>query len=159
MEYNQGQLLWGQLAGAGISSTRTEAFGFLAGLTCPGPIHAGIDNAGVVKRAKALLKARRRNAHVRHWALQDDGDVWQAIDQGVQSKGLAAVAVSKVKGHATINEVHQGLVTAAQRDGNNAADTGADKGQRMQDKWRHQVFQAFAVRQKFTRQSAVYIQT
>ena len=99
----------GQIMGPALSSTRTEAFGLLAALAAPGPVHVGIDNYGVVKHAGHLLqpKGRRRRAKRKPWGLQDDGDVWEAVANAVHAKGPRAVQVSKVKGHATRQDVEQ----------------------------------------------------
>ena len=98
-QYGQGTNWSGQNAGPGLSSARAEAMGLLATLVAPRAIHVGIDNASVVRRAQTLLAMRRsgQKRHVKPWGLQDDGDVWQAVESVVLSKGAHAAEVSKVK--------------------------------------------------------------
>ena len=131
------------------SSTRSEAHGLLVGLCTKGPVHTGIDNKAVVDRACCLItlatnlckerddteammrriglafeNARRlRKPETKHWQMQKDGDVWCAIWRSIISKGPKAIKVAKVKGHASNDDVTDGRVTAADKSGNDVADS------------------------------------
>ena len=60
--------------------------------------------------------------------MQADGDLWELAWQAVLERGPDAQKVSKVKGHATQQHIDEGLATAEQKEGNDWADTYADKG-------------------------------
>ena len=57
--------------------------------------------------------------------LQDDGDVWEAIDRMIRKRGPHGTLASKVKGHADDEDVERGISTDVDRAGNNAADEAA----------------------------------
>ena len=57
-----------------------------------------------------------------------NGDLWKFFATSTLSKGPKAVAMSKVKGHATKEMVDEGIVEAEHKEGNDGADGGADKG-------------------------------
>ena len=150
----------GQILDPPLSSTRAEAFGLYATLATLGPVHVGIDNAGVVRRANLLLQApgRQRQHRCKPWGLVDDGDVWEAIAAAVHKKGRHAVAVSKVKGHATTSHVAQGDVPAEQKEGNDHADTGAELAHAKQDRWKVDLMPALVARWNHCQQTVAAIQ-
>ena len=115
------------------SSTRTELAGLLGATISDEPVHAGIDNSAVVQgsqrvvehlRAKAgtVLKLangalklggrcsplHRESPWRKPYAYLKDGDLWQGFVEMVISKGVDAIGVSKVKGHATEESVIPG---------------------------------------------------
>ena len=130
------------------SSTRSEAHGLLGGLCSKGPVHIGIDNKAVVDRACHLvglaldlcqrrdddvamrtrvglsfeIARKLRKPEAKHWQMQKDGDVWSAIWRVIIAKGPRAIKVTKVKGHATANDIEEGRATAATKAGNDVAD-------------------------------------
>ena len=136
------------------SSTRSEAHGLLVAIARKGSVHVGIDNSTVVKRANkyltmaARLCAKRddfraqeadsshameiarqlRRPEKKHWQLQKDGDIWQAIWQAIIAKGPQAIRVTKVKGHATSSEVSSGKVEDVDKVGNDISDKLAAEG-------------------------------
>ena len=59
------------------------------------------------------------------WGLQSDGDIWCEIDRASRRKGTGAVALTKLKGHATETDVAEGRTTEAHRAGNSRADGAA----------------------------------
>eukprot|EP00969_Alexandrium_andersonii_P032134 1403975-Alexandrium_andersonii.AAC.1 len=89
------------------------------------PMRVGIDNAGVVRRFAALKQGR---LFAKPWQLVRDGDVWRRIHDAMEAKGLPAVEVTKVRGHALVQDVASGLCTDAQRVGNDHADMCATMG-------------------------------
>ena len=57
-----------------------------------------------------------------------DGDLWQKLLAAVKEKGPWSVWVTKVKGHATDEDVGQGIAKVEDKEGNDNADKAADKG-------------------------------
>ena len=131
-----------------MSSARAEALGLLGIVVHEGPIHAGIDNVAVVKRANKLLRSKgtRLPQPRRHWGLQADGDVWHAIHHAIDCKSKRSVRVSKVKGHATADHVAAGIVKLEDKAGNDVADDGVGKARGIQDCWREHVMDALGSR-------------
>lgn len=62
------------------------------------------------------------------WGLQADGDLWKLAWQAVHERGPDAQNIFKVTGHARQQHVDSGVATAEQKEGNDWADTYADKG-------------------------------
>ena len=60
--------------------------------------------------------------------LQIDGDLWEVFWDTIVMKKPNAVDFTKVKGHATDDQVQQGKVKAEDTVGNDQADCAADKG-------------------------------
>ena len=98
-EVAAGALVYGQTLGPALSSARQEAIALYAGLAVPGAQKYGVDNQSTVLRLQTLLKANTKPR--KPWGLQDDGDVWQAIEKAVITRGREATEVENVKGHAT----------------------------------------------------------
>ena len=63
-----------------------------------------------------------------HWALQNDGDLWQQFWRQVQARGPHSIRITKVKGHATEEMVRSGKVREEDKEGNDKADRAADLG-------------------------------
>ena len=131
------------------SSTRSEAHGLLVGLCTKGPVHIGIDNRAVVDRAcflialaskfwaergdtEAMMKriglawknARSlRKPEANHWQMQKYGDVGYAIWRAIGSKRPQAIKVTKVKGHATKEDVADDRATVVDKSGSDVADS------------------------------------
>ena len=57
-----------------------------------------------------------------------NGDLWQHFYVSTATKGLQAVTLSKVKGHATQQMVDEGEVEAKHKEGNDRADKVAEEG-------------------------------
>ena len=64
----------------------------------------------------------RRNPFKRPWGLQADGDLWQMAWKAILCRGLGAQKLTKVKRHSTAEQVEQGEVDAADKEGNDWAD-------------------------------------
>ena len=60
--------------------------------------------------------------------LLPDGDMLESIWKGIQARGTHAQRLSKVKGHATFEDVDTGKSTTEERLGNNEADACATLG-------------------------------
>ena len=106
--------------GPALSSTRQEAIAWYAALALNRPQNTGIDNAAVVKRGTKLIAAK--GVGRKPWALQDDGDVWERIAHIIQRRKPGQLTLTKLKGHATLEDVAQGIIAAEDREGNYAAD-------------------------------------
>lgn len=65
-----------------------------------------------------------------HWGggLQADGDLWELAWQAVLERGPDAQIICIAKGHSTQQHIDSGLATVEQKEGNDWADTSADKG-------------------------------
>ena len=57
-----------------------------------------------------------------------DGDLWEHTQKMVEAKGPKSVSYRKVKGHATEEVVASGKVTREDKEGNDEADSAADRG-------------------------------
>ena len=133
--------LWGQLCGHRGSSTRAEIAAILVAL-CPGmPTHIGTDSKSamtVFLKLKSEIERRRswpKDVPIYNewpmgvsWKLADDGDLWEQIWDNLLCRSISSTAITKVKGHATEEDVREGRATAADRCGNNIADLAADEG-------------------------------
>ena len=60
--------------------------------------------------------------------LQTDGDLWKALWEATLIRGPAAHCITKVKGHATKDDVAKGIATPKDKCGNDEADNCATKG-------------------------------
>eukprot|EP00660_Eupelagonema_oceanica_P017646 gene17647-8819_t len=58
----------------------------------------------------------------------ENAELWRRLDQAWTARPAGAVRLRKVKGHATVEDVARGRVTAFDRWGNNAADAHATAG-------------------------------
>ena len=116
-----------------------------------GPRHIGIDNAACLnKTQQAILLAahlpdncnildNNTTIHLqrrlctgtmrKHWALQNNGDLWLDMVRSIYAKHYWAVDASKVKGHATADDIRNGICTEQEAAGNTVADEDADAGQ------------------------------
>ena len=124
----EGCVAYGQAMGPALSSTRAEAIGIYAALAIPGPLHIKLDNAGVVKRGNKLLAGRPGR---RPWGMQEDGDIWQSIAANVQQR-TTPIRLTKVKGHAKLEDVMAGTTTAGDREGNRISDEVATEAKTKQ---------------------------
>ena len=71
---------------------------------------------------------RRGNPFGKAWGVQVDGDLWEQAWNAVLSRGIGNQYLTKVKGHATEEDVSKGLATREDREGNDNSDKLADKG-------------------------------
>ena len=60
--------------------------------------------------------------------MQVDGDLWEIFARAVNARGPWSIAVTKVKGHATAEEVENGKVQEEDKKGNDKADDAATCG-------------------------------
>ena len=130
--------MWGPLKGLWHSSTRAELAGLVMAAHTNRPLHIGIDNKAVVDKAN-LLKSKAEKLEEegkvdpkkilkKHWGLQTDGDLWEAYWRALRSRGSKSIKVTKVKGHATKEQVEEGKVRIEDKIGNDKADLAATAG-------------------------------
>ena len=128
-EEGGGLKLYTPLAGFGGSSTRTELAAGILAIAANRAAHIGSDNKGFVDGANDIIELCRKGRNPKKpWGTKGDGDLWEVFHSFVKAKGHWAVAVSKVKGHATDDMVAQGRVKPEEKEGNDMADKVADEG-------------------------------
>ena len=74
------------------------------------------------------LNIKRGNPFGKPWGLQTDGDLWEQAWLAVKLRGIGNQTLRKVKGHATEEDVANGISTWEDREGNDKSDKLADKG-------------------------------
>ena len=90
-------------------------------------VHLGVDNLGVARHVGRLLDGCRGPVPSE---LVNDGDILLLVERMLHHRGLDAVRISKVKGHADEDMVLHGRVRGVGKLGNDAADEAADVGRR-----------------------------
>ena len=125
-----GVKLWGPVRGPRLSSTRTEISAAICAVCCDGPVHIRYDSDNFVKLAQRILTSANPATSIppKIWELKPDGDLWPIFVDLVIQKGLHSVWATWVKGHATDALVAAGIVTTANKIGNDTADTVANQG-------------------------------
>ena len=125
------------------SSTRQELAAWLRALTIPVKQCYATDSASMMTKAIQLMEAAARyedqlntgtlskwpeNPFRKPWGLQTDGDLWEQAWIAVVKRGKGNQQVRKVKGHATKEQVEEGVVKKEDKEGNDASDKLADQG-------------------------------
>ena len=118
-----------------------EVGGLINAMTRNIPLCIGIDSKSTVDKATRLQEAAIlrcestsphwwlwRNPCKRPWSLQTDGDLWQLYWEGLLARGPRTIAIRKVKGHATMQHVADGVATLEEKVGNDTADLYAGQG-------------------------------
>ena len=75
-----------------------------------------------------------------------DGDLWQGFMKMVKAKGPWTVWLSKVKGHATSEQVESGEVRPEDKAGNDVSDIVAGKGSKDEQKYIAEVAKLYSER-------------
>ncbi len=115
--------------GYGGSSTRTELAAGILALMYNGPVHIGTDSSAFLMKARVLMQmVEAKKKPKRPWGSQTDGDLWEHFYKSVAAKNPVTVAISKVKGHATHNDVLECKVEERDWIGNSKADELANEG-------------------------------
>ena len=81
--------------------------------------------------------------------MQVDGDLWELFWRTIGERNPYSIHISKVKGHATDQQVAEGKVKYADKIGNDKADEVADNGRELHGKGIHMVSDIFVRRQRF----------
>ena len=108
---------------------RAEFWGAIIALQSYWPCHLGIDNLNVARSVGRLLD---HGCLVKPLPLVKDGDLVALVQYMIQARGRDTFRVTKVKGHATYEDVEHGRVRLADKVGNADADAAADLGRRHQ---------------------------
>eukprot|EP00973_Karenia_brevis_P072319 10046139-Karenia_brevis.AAC.1 len=74
-----------------------------------GPVEIRSDSQYVVDGCKL----HRHKWRSQHWQRLDNKDLWQDVDALLESKRAGSILITKVKGHATREDVTAGFITAA----------------------------------------------
>ena len=155
------------------SSTRCEIGASMFGMLRPRATHLGVDNAATVGKGTGIIEHQRERNNTelknergglklggkvsplhrespfrRKWHVMRDGDLWQGFQKFVIRKCPWAVWVSKVKGHATAEQVEAGVVKAADKEGNDKADTAADRASKDEQRYLAMIANIFSKRNK-----------
>ena len=77
-----------------------------------------------------------------------DGDLWKAFQEAVAAKCPWAVWSTKVKGHATAEQVEAGVVKAADKEGNDKAEFAADRASKDEQRYLAMIAKLFSKRNK-----------
>ncbi len=118
------------LAGFGGSSTRAEIAGGIIAIASNLPAHIGSDSQAFIDKGRYVLDLCRRGGKPkRPWSTQKDGDLWELFHEFASIKGPDAIQLTKVKGHASEANVHEGVVRSVDKKGNDIADRAAKKAQ------------------------------
>ena len=113
----------------GGSSTRMELAAGIIARAAKGPVHLGTDSQAFMTKANWIHGMISQDLQPkRPWALHKDGDLWDTYHAHVQTKGVHAVRISKVKGHATQDMIEDQTVRQIDKDGNDFADNAASEG-------------------------------
>jgi hypothetical protein len=136
-----GTAMWAGLQGNSVSSTRTELAAIVVASLWNMVLHIGTDSLAVVRKATFLISTAikwnaydgipahtRRNPCKRPWSMQPDGDLWQQFWQAILTRGPATIRITKVKGHATDQDIKDGKSNEVDRKGNDEADKAATAG-------------------------------
>ena len=81
----------------------------------------------VEERQRRGEKANIAQPFKKAWGVQKDGDLWETAWKAILHRGTCNQKIRKVKGHATKQDVEQGLSTTEDMHGNDKADKNADE--------------------------------
>ena len=121
----KGVMLSAALLGHRASSTRAELGAGIAAMFADEPTHQGTDSQSYLIKASQILQGKMPK---QPWDILTDGDLWKWFAKVAEAKGVKAVKLTKVKGHATDKMIREGKVTQEQKDGNDGSDEAADMG-------------------------------
>ncbi len=120
-------MLFTPIGGYSGSSTRTELAAAIIAISSNGPIHIGTDSQAFMDRAVRIINSIKNNTkHYTNWKTTSDGDLWQHFEEAVKAKGPHAIKITKVKGHATQEQVNNNIYRQCDKLGNDRADEAAD---------------------------------
>ena len=108
---------------------RAEFWGAIIALQSYRPCHLGIDNLNVARSIGRLLD---HGCLAKPLPLIKDGDLIVIVQCMIRTRGQDTDRVTKVKGHATDDDVQQGRAPLWEKLGNGDSDAAADLGVRHQ---------------------------
>ena len=137
------------MQGFGGSSTRMELAAAIIALGARLPVHIGTDSQSFMTKANNVHDMIRRGRPPRRpWDTQYDGDLWRIYHDHAKKKGVTALNITKVKGHATQRMIDDKTVLQRDKYGNDNADEAAEKGVQMHGDMIVQLGARYANRQK-----------
>ena len=109
---------------------RAEICGAILALAAGRPTRMAIDNSGVVRGINQAERARQKDRpFIFHRKANED--LWEVV-WNIFQRRLPGVTVAKwTKGHATEQDIKQGITTKWEADQNHLADQAADEGRLM----------------------------
>ena len=87
----------------------------------------GVDNSSALSQLANILRGTT-GSWKKPWGMRPDGDVWAILEGIVDARGRGATTCSKVKGHATDEDVRLGRVSIVDKTGNDIADRMVHRG-------------------------------
>ena len=137
-------------AGLYGSSTRQEIIGATIAIMSRGPVHIGIDSYACLKRMWEFLSGGYMETLPRvPWNLLKDGDLWEIFHTAAHVKGVHAIKATKLKAHATNQDVDDGVITPWHRVINKKADDYATEGIKSAGFRMMDIAALFALRQRW----------
>ena len=134
-ETEHGVRIFISIGGHTGSSTRTELAAGILALSADGPLHVGSDSQAFVGKANYFIQSIKDNKEIyQTWELTSDGDLWEHFFNSVTAKGVHAIKISWVKGHAKQHHIDEGITTETKKEGNDEADRTADIGTELHGK-------------------------
>ena len=106
---------------------RAELWDVILAMPTLNAVHLGVESLNVVRHVGRLLDGVE---HSRLVELENDGDLIARVRDKIDRRSEGTFRITKVKGHAGEEMVHEGQVRALDREGNNGADEAADFGWR-----------------------------
>jgi hypothetical protein len=76
----------------------------------PYAIHGALDNSVVVRIVNEIL-CKVRTPSSKPWALRNNGDLFQRIEDTLKQRGFDSIRLSWIKGHAKDSDVLKGLIS------------------------------------------------
>ena len=117
------------LPGFGSSSTRAEIGAGIVALCSNKAVHIATDSQAFLDKGLYLRNLVKEGKEPRKpFGSQKDGDLWRIWFLFLKEKGHRAVKITKVKGHATQDDIDSGKVRSTDKEGNDKADAAAKKG-------------------------------
>ena len=104
-----------------------EGWAIIGAHLLPKPIHLGVDNSAALRHLNDILQGTTGTSR-RPWGMQPDGDMWAILDEIINVRGKHATKGTKIKGHATDEDVRKGLTTPSDKQGNDSADKMVHRG-------------------------------
>ena len=127
LQCNDGLRVMLPVPGTAGNSTRMELAAAILAMLSDDPVNFGTDSQAFIDKANACIQRIRDGLPPREpWGVQKDGDLWHIFHDVICAKGCDSVIFSKVKGHATDEQVALGVVKLCHKIGNDQADTTAD---------------------------------
>ena len=129
-----GLRIYTRIGGYAGSSTRTELAAAIIAISAYGPVHLASDSKAFVDLANQILDDLKHSRPLkRSWKLTNDGDLWHHFHEAAREKVHTSLQIVWTKGHATDDQVEQGVTTTEQQRGNTRADETADLGTAVHD--------------------------